>query len=264
MVDKSEKFRWLARLGFGTRGVVYILIGYLALVTPWKTEGTRGSLEYLQDLPLGTTLLFVCAVGLLGYALFRLGSALFDFEHYGSDAKGAAHRFAHGVSGIANLVLAYAAFQFATGARQSASGDGAQAQEAAQTALSVDLGGLAIGLIGLFFLASAFDQLKKAATGDFMRRISPRAPDFVEYFGRAGYAARGAVFAVIGWSLIRSAWFSSSAEVKTLGEALGSLGDQGIVHTLIALGLLLFGLFGLFLARYRIIQDPDSLSGKAH
>ena len=84
-------------------------------------------------------------------------------------------------------------------------------------------------------------QGKTAVTRSFMRELSSRAPEVVEYLGRAGLAARAVVFAIIGWSLMRGAWFDSSSEVKTL----------------VAAGLLLFGVFSLFAARYRIVPDLE-------
>ena len=65
------------------------------------------------------------------------------------------------------------------------------------------------------------------------------------------------VFAIIGWSLVQSAWFSSQSQVKGLGEAVLSLRDMGTLYTLVAIGLLLFGLFSLVVARYRVIPDLD-------
>lgn len=101
-------------------------------------------------------------------------------------------------------------------------------------------------------------QAKKGITGSFMNRISARAPSATRWLGGAGYLARAVVFVVIGWSLIRSGWFSSSGNVKTLGNAVASLADDGIWFTLTAIGLLLFGLFSFVLARYRIIPDMDA------
>ena len=255
MVDKSEKFRWLVRLGYAARGMVYVLIGYLALSAPGDDTGPEGAFNYLQNVPLGAPLLYLAALGLLGYALYRFCSLLFDVENYGADSKGIVHRIGHAASGIAHLVLAYAAFQFAQGNQQA--GSGAGAEEAAGTVLSVSFGSLVVGLIGLGFIVAAMMQAKSAITRGFMRNLSSRAPHFVEYLGRAGLAARSVVFAIIGWALVRSAWFDSSAQVKTLGEAISSLAGNGTLYTLVAAGLLLFGLFGLLLSRYLIVPDLD-------
>ena len=63
------------------------------------------------------------------------------------------------------------------------------------------------------------------------------------------------VFALIGWSLVQSAWFVQSGKVKGLGEAILALRDEGVLYTLVAVGLLLFGLFSLVMARHRVIPD---------
>ena len=67
---------------------------------------------------------------------------------------------------------------------------------------------------------------------------------------------------MIGWSLFKAGFLSAgSGQVKTLGDAVASLAGQGIVFTLVAVGLLLFGLFSLVLSRYRIIPELDSSKG---
>lgn len=253
MVDKSEKFRWLVQLGFAARGLVYLLIGYLALTANRGDKGPEGAFNWLQDVPLGVPLLYLAALGLLGYALYRLASLLFDIENYGTDGKGVMHRVGNGASGVAHLLLAWTAFQFAQGNEQSASGGGAE--QAAGSLLTFPFGSLVLGLIGLGFLGAAALQAKSAVTGSFMKRISGKAPSFAKPLGHAGHAARAVVFAIIAWSLMQSAWFSSTAQVKTLGEAVSSLADQGTIYTLVAIGLLLFGIFSLVIARYRIVPD---------
>ena len=113
-----------------------------------------------------------------------------------------------------------------------------------------------IGLLGLAFFAAAAAQAKKAITGEFMNRISGQAPHFTKILGTIGYAARAVVFIVIGWSLVKAGFGSSGGEqVMTLGEAVVSLSDNGVLFSLVAIGLLLFGLFSLILARYRIIPE---------
>src|SRR5688500_895726 len=113
MVGKSEKFRWLVRLGFAARGLVYVLLGMLALSAERPDSRPEGAFDLLQDAPLGPPILYLAALGLVGYALFRLASLLFDIENHGTSGKGVAHRIGHGASGIAHLALAWTAFQFA-------------------------------------------------------------------------------------------------------------------------------------------------------
>jgi hypothetical protein len=261
MVDKSEKFRWLVRVGYAARGLVYILIGYLFLAGNRNGRsgdgGAQAAFDWLQDTPGGPIILTIAAVGLLAHALYRFACAIFDVENYGRDAKGIGHRVGDGASGIAHGVLAYTAFQFANGTRQT-DGGGDAAREAAATVLSMGLGSVVLGIMGIGFLVAAAMQARSACTGAFMRRISGQAPRFVEPLGRCGFAARAVVFALIGWSLVKSGWLSRGSQAKSLGEAIDSLRDTGILFTLVALGILLFGVFSLFLARYRIIPDLDA------
>ncbi len=56
---------------------------------------------------------------------------------------------------------------------------------------------------------------------------------------------------------MQSAWLASSARIKTLGEAVDSLAGHGTLYTLVAIGLLLFGVFSLLTARYGIVPDLD-------
>lgn len=261
MVDKSEKFRWLVRAGYAARGLVYILIGYLFLAGASGTNpgegGPESAFKWIQDTPGGIGILYLAALGLLAYALYRLASALFDVDHQGSDFSGVGKRVGHGASGLAHIVLAYTAFQFANGTRQSAAESGST-QEMASGLLSMQLGSVVFVLVGAGFVIAALLQAKRAVTASFMKRISCRAPSIVEPLGKSGYAARAVVFAIMGWSLVRSAWLDSGAQIETLGSAVASLRDDGIWFTLVAVGILLFGIFSLFLARYRTIPDVDA------
>lgn len=56
---------------------------------------------------------------------------------------------------------------------------------------------------------------------------------------------------------MRSAWLHSGAEVKGLGGALMALRANGALYTIVAVGLLMFGLFSLIVARFRIIPDVE-------
>lgn len=259
MVDKSEKFNWLVRIGYFSRAIFYSVLGFIALTSASKiADGTNGVFGAIDEFPGGTVILWILVIGLTAYALFRFASLFFDIENNGSDKKGWAKRVGHGGSGIGHLALAYSAYKFAT-ATGAPSGSGDSAQEAASGVLSASLGGVVLGLLGVAFLVTAVYQFKKAYTGEFMHRISGQAPDATRWLGRAGFAARGVVYIVIGWSLLQAGFMSQGAdEVKTIGDAVASLAGTGFVFTLVAIGLLLFGIFSLVLARYRIIPEMSS------
>lgn len=257
MVDKSEKFIWLVRLGYAARGLTYILLGYIALTTRGDAGGgATSSFDFLQDIPMGGAILWIVALGLIGYAAFKFLSGISDIQNRGRDGKAIAKRVGDVASGIAHVGLAYAAFQFANGAKQQASSDSG-GEQMAGSVLSMEIGWLAVGAVGLGFLIGAAMQAKGAWTGSFMHRISARAPAGVEVLGRAGHAARAVVFAIIGWSLMMGAWLTSEGRIKGVGEAIMTLRDNDLLYMLVAVGLLAFGLFSLITARYRIIPDLD-------
>ncbi|OBX20191.1 hypothetical protein A9995_00165 [Erythrobacter sp. QSSC1-22B] len=259
MVDKSEKFNWLVRVGYFSRAILYSVLGLIALTRADQiSEGTNGVFRAVEDYPGGIVILWIMVIGLTAYALFRFCSPLFDIENNGSDKKGWAKRIGHAGSGVGHLALAYSAYQFAN----STGGSGGGAQEAASGVLSMDFGGTVLGLLGVIFFVVAIFQAKKGISGDFMNRISAQAPDATRWLGGAGYLARSVVYAVIGWSLFKAGFLAGGADqVKSLGDAVASLAGEGFIFTLTAIGLLLFGLFSLVLARYRIIPDLDSSAG---
>lgn len=263
VVDKSEKFNWLVRTGYFSRAILYTVLGLIALTSAGAIgEGTDGIFKAIESYPAGTVILWIMVLGLFGYALFRFCSTLFDIENNGSDTKGWAKRIGHAGSGIGHLALAYSAYKFATAEGSSGGESGGGAQEVAAGVLSYDFGGVVLGLLGLAFLGTAVFQVKKGITGEFMHRISGAAPSATRLMGGIGYCARGVVYLVIGWSLVKAGFMSGgSGQVKTLGDAVASLAGQGWIFTLTALGLLIFGLFSLILARYRIIPELDTSKG---
>ncbi len=114
---------------------------------------------------------------------------------------------------------------------------------------------MVLGVIGVGFVAAAAIQGRNAITASFMRTVGGGAPSSVRWIGRIGHAARAIVFLVIGWSLVHSAWLGKGTEAKGLGTALGSLRANEGLHTIVTMGLLMFGVFSLIIARFRIIPD---------
>ena len=75
-VVRTDQFEWLARAGLLARGVVYGIIGVLAIKLALgdggKATDQQGALHTIAKQPFGKFLLVVVAVGLAGYALWRL------------------------------------------------------------------------------------------------------------------------------------------------------------------------------------------------
>jgi hypothetical protein len=252
MADAPEKFSWLVRFGYGGRGVVYLLLGWLALGTRARVDGgNQAVFAMLQQMTFGRLILGVLVVGLAGYVAFKVLCLVCDVEHRGSDAKGLRSRIA-GLGPIMGYsIVAYSALKFALGFEHGVGES--QTKATVHTALDWGVGSLAIGIVGVGFVIAAGAQVRQAVTAHFMHRVSARAPGWIEWIGRMGFAARAVVFAIVGWSLMRAAWWHHSTEAKGLGVALTSLRGSGALYTAVVVGLMLFGAFSLTVSGYLIV-----------
>jgi hypothetical protein len=244
-----KAFGALTRLGFAARGLIYALIGYLALRSG-RTENAGGALDYLAS-AAGRPLVAAMAVGFLSYGVWRLLEAWIDSEGRGDDAKALGVRLAGAGSGIIHLGLGGVAVLAA--ANQSSGGGGDSSETGASAALSVPGGELILYVAAATVLGVGLQQFRKAWTLKFLRHLEPEAARrrWVAWLGRTGFAARGILFLLMGWFLVQAARAHSSAAAGGIDEALGSLPRTAQIA--VAAGLLLFGLFSLTEALYRRI-----------
>lgn len=266
----SNRMTLLARIGFAARGLVYILIGWFALdvaLHGGETTDNQGALGTLAAGPLGHMLLAICALGFVGYAVWRLTEAIMDPENRSRTLKGKFERLGYVLSGICHIMLATAAGRLALA--QTAKQRGSPGDESAQGwsawLLEQPGGEVLLVLVGILLLIVAAAQALKAykARFDDLGGDVP-APDYVRWIGRLGYAARALVFSLIGWFIISAALNHDPDRAGGLGEALEQLRaqDEGaLILSVVAVGLGLFGLFSLIEARYRrmAVEKPDFL-----
>lgn len=263
MTENLTRLDYLARAGYLARGVVYCLLGYFAFTTRSRAdEGPNGVFVHIAEAPAGNQLLALLVIGLLAYGLCKLASAILDLDGKGHEAKGIAVRVGTAAGGIAYLSMAWAAAKISAGVSAASKSDASQ--EMAGTILDLPLGEWLLALVGLGFIAAAGFQAKNAISIGFMRKIAPDAPPFTCTLGRIGFAARTLVFGLVGWSLLKSAWSEREGEVLDLGGVLGSLRDNGWVYLAVALGLLVFGIYSLILARYRVVPRVDVVDAARH
>ncbi|HEV2567241.1 DUF1206 domain-containing protein [Sphingomonas sp.] len=250
MADVAQRLTMLTRLGFAARGLLYVVIALLVLTTG-RAEDPSGALQTLGQ-GGGRILLALMTAGFVAYGLWRLSDAAFDVERHGSDGSGLRERLGAGASGIIHLLLAWQAIRLIQGmAAQTGSGT----QEGAQSTLQLPGGGVLLVLAGLVLLGIGLFQLVKAAKAGFLKHLEPQVAgrEWVRWTGRAGYAARGLVFLISGFFLVRAGLDQRASEAGGMAEALAWLSNPWDV--VVALGLLAFGLFSLIEARYRILHQ---------
>lgn len=255
----------LARFGFGARGLVYVVVGALAVLAAigsgGDTGGSRSALGALMRQPFGAVIVGVLGLGLAAFALWRFVEAVTDADRHGSDTKGFAVRAAHLVSGLAYAGLGIAALGMAIGRRGVGSEDAA-AQSWTGWLLTQPLGRWLLAAIAFAVIGTGLGYARRAWSGKVVDRLAlpPAHAGWATAMGRFGFGARGLVFALIGGFLLMAAWRARSGEVKGLGGALDLLRDQPygwILLLVTALGLAAFGAFGLVQARYRRVDAPD-------
>lgn len=258
--DPSQTLTLLTRLGFASRGLLYSVIGILILRTG-RTEDPAGALAVVAE-GGGRTLLILIIAGFVAYGLWRLSDAAFNIERHEEGKKGMAERAGAGASGVIHLFLAWQAVRLLQGASSGGSGGGGT-QEGAQTALQLPGGQIMVMLAGLVLLVVGVIQLKKAWKAEFLKHLEPSVAQqpWARYTGQGGYAARGLVFLISGAFLLAAGFKEQAGEAGGMEEALTWLSPPW--DTIVALGFILFGLYSLIEARYRVLKDVP-VDGIAH
>lgn len=116
----------VARLGYAAKGVVYALVGWIALraaTGAGEADGSTGALASLAREEGGQAMLLVIALGLLGHVVWRLVQATLDPEHERRDAKRVGMRLFYLVSAAVYAALGWTAWRLSRGAGADA-GDG--------------------------------------------------------------------------------------------------------------------------------------------
>ncbi|MGH7631258.1 MAG: DUF1206 domain-containing protein [Gemmatimonadales bacterium] len=252
----------VARACYVAKGVVYLLVGLLALQAAagagGSATGPEGALLTLLHQPLGRALLGVTAVGLAAYAVWRLYCAAADPERHGNETKRLFVRIGYAGSAFAPAGLGWQAARIAFG-RGYIGGDRTQGWTARLLDAPVGpwlAGAVALGVAG-YGIAQFLRGLGRK--GEERMRLGELPPDerrLVVRVGRVGHVARGIVFGIVGALLLRAALAHDASKAGGLGEALQILERQPYAPVLlgtVALGLAAYGVYQLVKARYRVI-----------
>ena len=244
--------------------MLYLSLGALVVQFVFGGSGgentsTTGAIEQIARQPFGQVLLVVLTAGLAALTLWNALLAFTGDPVEGSEPKDRIK--------FAMKALIYAGIT-ATSARvlgvdlgKSGGGGGASGeQQAASQLLDLPAGTFLAGLAGLIVAGfGLYVVYHHGVQKHFMKRLAHREMSreverAVGLVGRAGYTAKGLVFATVGALLVTAALQHDASRAGGLSEALQTLAGAAwgrVLLWVIAIGLVLYGVFSLAEARYR-------------
>jgi hypothetical protein len=255
----------LARLGYASKALIYFIVGFLALSVALNRGGrvtdTSGALREILRQPFGMLLLYVLAVGLCGYALWRVLDAIFDPDRKGTEFGALVDRIGNVVRALIYGALGLEAFRLARGLR-APSGD--ETEMWASRIMHLPLGDWIIGIVGLIVMAYGASEIVTAAREKIGKLIDasvlpPSMRNSLLAIARFGVAARAAIIVVLGFFLVRAALQHDPSEAAGVRESMVELANviEGRWMLIaLAIGLIAYGVDQALHARCRRIRSP--------
>jgi Domain of Unknown Function (DUF1206) len=257
---RSRYLAILARIGLAARGLMYILIGWIAIEVAVGHSGKKadssGALRLVGGSPVGKVALWLLVVGFAGLALWRLTEA--SYGAAGPDGHKAGKRIAALGRTILYGFLAYVVLKYAIGAGAPKSSN-TQSKDLTATVMAHQGGRVLVILVGLALAVAGAILAYKAWRKDFLKHLQlgtagPTARHVVERLGQIGGIARGVVFAVAGIFLFVAGVNANPGQAKGVDSTLRAFASTPLgpwLLVLVAVGLVVFGLYSWCEARWR-------------
>jgi hypothetical protein len=261
----SPWVRRLAQLGYGAKGLLYVIVGTTALLAVvnvgQRVRGTRGALNLMVASPVGRLGVAFVAVGLGGFILRRLVQ-IFVSPKIGTAPKRftrISRRVGYALSGLGHLGIALTALQLVFGVATFGRAEVTPARTWILRLLtSMPLGSSWILLAGLVIVGIAIFQFYLAVSRRFavelqLEQMSQRVRRMTFACGVAGHAGRGVAFLLSGTFLIYTGLFVEVAEAARFGNTVSTIETRSLgawVFFAAAAGLTVYGLYLLFAAWY--------------
>ena len=266
----------LARLGWVAKGIVYLLLGVLAI--PIAREGTgtddggaggnqasqTGAVARIADAGLGALVLWAVAIGLALYVVWRLISIALPAEN---SAKAWLTRAGYVVSAIVYTSLAWTAVSYARAGGSSGQGANEDSRIERLTAewLQKTAGQWLIGIIGVAVIAIGLAFIYRGVTADFRKELEPGpvgpfSHEAIVTLGRIGWVGRGVMMGIVGWFLTRAAITFRPEEAAGIDGALREATASGLGRALVwvvALGLVVYGAYCVISAPRERLRGSD-------
>ncbi|MBB4010068.1 DUF1206 domain-containing protein [Allorhizobium taibaishanense] len=260
-MPQGSKFELLARSGYVARGIVFLLVAGLALlsgVAGGKAD-TKSAVSELLQQPFGRIWVGLIGLGLLGFVAWRLAQSLADSDGHGRDKKAIAIRLALLGSAVTYIFLAFFALNQAFSGIRGSEGGGEKG--VAQWVMSQPFGPYIAMAIGFGLIVGGVVTSAKGLTRKFERYL--HLPDTKGILGMVcvyGLVARGFVFAITGVLFAYAGFTVDAEQAGGMSDALLSLRQLpfgAAIYIVVAAGLAAFGIYNLVEARYRIVRGPS-------
>lgn len=251
----------LMRAGYAARGVVYLIVGAIAVfaaINGGEAEGSTGALEFLVKQPFGQFLLGVVALGLFAYTAWRLIDGVMDLEDEGNDAEGYASRTGQLLSGATHAFLGVTAVTIMlNGAEAREAGERNTAESWTAALIDTPLGRAAIIAAGIVTICVGIYLFIKAHKAAYRAKIhKTETTQNLAPVIRFGLVAHGVVLLIIGGLIAWAGLTHDPERAAGLGEALRILETQAFGRILLGVagaGLAGFAIYCFVMARYRIV-----------
>lgn len=256
--DDSDWLDQAVRVGLVAYGLVYLVVGWLALqLALGDREGeasTTGAVRELSQQPFGGVLVWLVAVGMAVLVIWRALEAVVGHREEDGGAR-LRKRLTSAVKGFVYAAIALTAFRVATG-----SSSGGKASEDTLTAKLLDLpfGQVLVGAVGLAIVGYGVGLGVRAWTEGFREHLtaegrSGESGTAYVWFGKAGYAAKGVALTIVGGLFGYAAVTHDAKRSGGLDQALQEVLRQPFGPVLLALvgaGIVCYGLFVLARAQH--------------
>ena len=248
----STAIRVLARAGLVARGVMYVVIGWIAVQIAFGHSSQQadrtGALQAIGATPVGEILLWLLVIGFAGMTLWRLCEAVYGTP--GTRTHKTSQRVAAIGKAVVYAVLGYGVLKYAIGAGAPKSSD-KQSVDMTATLMKYPGGRILVIVAGLALIGGGLYLAWQAWKREFLRdlqlrNLRSRVRRAVEWLGLAGGIARGAVFVATGVFLVVAGAKAQPGQAKGVDSALRALAATPLgpwLLLLVAIGLIMFGVF---------------------
>jgi hypothetical protein len=259
-VIESYWIHRLIRFGYLIRGVLYALIGLVALKVAIglsrDTVSTSGVLALVYQISQGRIFLIFVFIGLLGYSLWGIIRALQDYIDPGVKKIFLFNRIGYLVSAFSYSLLLIPTYHLIL-AHPGVYTDQSVANAANQI-IKFPFGAQILILAGLFAVLGGLWQIAAALknkipedfrTSDDLGKLSK--PFLM--FAKAGVTVRGLVFVLMGYFIFLAGVEANISKIKEFSQVLSSIYTfQGgpIWLGILGIGLIFFGIYSLLMSYF--------------